>query len=63
MPVVKIIIYLFYVLAKPLAFCLDKLLGHELGESFSFVPTLHQWYIFEANLIFITQARLIQRQR
>jgi len=34
-PLVKIIIVLLYVLAKPLAFCLDKLLGHELGTTYS----------------------------
>jgi metal transporter CNNM len=34
-PVMKVIIVLFYVLAKPLAFLLDKLLGHELGTTYS----------------------------
>ena len=34
-PVVKAIIALLYVLAKPLAFCLDTLLGHELGTTYS----------------------------
>jgi metal transporter CNNM len=34
-PVMKVIIVFFYVLAKPLAFCLDKLLGHELGTVYS----------------------------
>lgn len=34
-PVMKVIILIFYVLAKPLAFCLDKLLGRELGTIYS----------------------------
>jgi len=34
-PIVKVIIFLLYILAKPLAFCLDKLLGHELGTTYS----------------------------
>lgn len=34
-PLMKVIIALFYILAKPLAFCLDKLLGHELGTIYS----------------------------
>jgi len=34
-PVVKVVIILLYVIAKPLAFCLDKLLGHELGTTYS----------------------------
>lgn len=34
-PLMKIIIVIFYVIAKPLAFCLDKLLGHELGTVYS----------------------------
>ena len=32
---VKVIIALLYVAAKPMAFCLDKLLGHELGTTYS----------------------------
>eukprot|EP00557_Chaetoceros_sp_GSL56_P004650 CAMPEP_0176505936 /NCGR_PEP_ID=MMETSP0200_2-20121128/16770_1 /TAXON_ID=947934 /ORGANISM="Chaetoceros sp., Strain GSL56" /LENGTH=697 /DNA_ID=CAMNT_0017905543 /DNA_START=251 /DNA_END=2344 /DNA_ORIENTATION=- len=34
-PVMKVIIAVFYVIAKPLAFCLDKALGHELGTVYS----------------------------
>lgn len=34
-PIMKVIIIMFYVIAKPLAFCLDKLLGHELGTVYS----------------------------
>ena len=34
-PVMKVIIALFYVLAKPLAFCLDKALGRELTTVYS----------------------------
>jgi len=34
-PAVKVIIALLYVAAKPMAFCLDKLLGHELGTTYS----------------------------
>ena len=34
-PATKVIIMLFYVIAKPLAFCLDKVLGHELGTVYS----------------------------
>jgi len=34
-PVTKVIIMLFYVIAKPLAFALDKILGHELGTVYS----------------------------
>lgn len=34
-PIMKVIIVLFYVIAKPLAVCLDKLLGRELGTIYS----------------------------
>ena len=34
-PLMNVIICLFYIIAKPLAFCLDKLLGHELGTTYS----------------------------
>jgi metal transporter CNNM len=34
-PMVKVIIFLLYIVAKPLAFCLDKVLGHELGTTYS----------------------------
>jgi metal transporter CNNM len=34
-PAVKVIIALFYIIAKPLAFALDKILGHELGTTYS----------------------------
>jgi len=34
-PTVKVVILLLYVIAKPMAFCLDKLLGHELGTTYS----------------------------
>jgi metal transporter CNNM len=34
-PVMRVIIAIFYVLAKPLAFCLDKVLGHELATVYS----------------------------
>lgn len=34
-PLVKVVIAIMYILAKPLAFCLDKLLGHELGTTYS----------------------------
>jgi len=34
-PVVKVIMMILYVIAKPLAYCLDKLLGHELGTTYS----------------------------
>ncbi len=34
-PLVKVVIAITYILAKPLAFCLDKLLGHELGTTYS----------------------------
>ena len=34
-PVMRVIIAIFYVLAKPMAFCLDKVLGHELTTVYS----------------------------
>lgn len=34
-PVMRVIIIIFYVFAKPLAFCLDKMLGHELATVYS----------------------------
>ena len=34
-PLVRVIIVLLYIIAKPLAYCLDKLLGHELGTTYS----------------------------
>mmetsp|Transcript_17743 Transcript_17743/g.25045 ORF Transcript_17743/g.25045 Transcript_17743/m.25045 type:complete len:835 (-) Transcript_17743:264-2768(-) len=34
-PIVKVITIILYPLAKPLAFCLDKVLGHELGTTYS----------------------------
>jgi len=34
-PVVKVVIFVLYILAKPLAFCLDRALGHELGTTYS----------------------------
>ena len=34
-PLVKVIIIILYPMAKPLAFCLDKLLGDELGTTYS----------------------------
>uniref|UniRef100_A0A7S3PYU5 CNNM transmembrane domain-containing protein n=1 Tax=Chaetoceros debilis TaxID=122233 RepID=A0A7S3PYU5_9STRA len=34
-PIMKVIIALLYILAKPLAFCLDKVLGYEIGTTYS----------------------------
>ncbi|KAL3762138.1 hypothetical protein ACHAWU_001589 [Discostella pseudostelligera] len=34
-PIVKVIIVLFYPLSKPLSFILNKILGHEIGTSYS----------------------------
>lgn len=34
-PIMKVIIIIFYILAKPLAFCLDKVLGYEIGTTYS----------------------------
>ncbi len=34
-PIMKVIICIFYIIAKPLAFCLDKILGHEIGITYS----------------------------